>query len=512
LAESEARFHLAARAARDVVYDWKITSDEHFWSETLLSAFGYDPEQIETTNAWWAALIHPEDAPRVLGSLGRALEGTASAWSEEYRFRRSDGTYATVLDRGYVMRDDEERPVRLIGSMIDLSEHKALEAQLRQAQKMEAVGQLAGGVAHDFNNLLTVILSSITFMADDLSPDSKIRADLDEIHRAAYRAAELTKHLLAFSRKQVLRPRLLDVNKSVESVAGMLRRLLSADIALETKLDPAIWWVLADPGQLEQVLMNLALNARDAMPGGGLLRLRTENVVMDAHAAHTRHGLVGGAHVSLLVEDTGTGIDASILPKIFEPFFTTKGPGAGTGLGLATAYGIVKQSGGSISVDSEVGVGSRFTVLLPRSSSPNEADVHAGTAATQPIPAGDTILLVEDEATVRAAVRRMLDRFGYNVLEAGNGAEALRVFERSADRIDLLLTDVVMPGQGGRALAEQLVARRPQLRVLFMSGYTDDEILHRGLLQPDAAFLEKPVTMDHLARALRQVLDRGKTV
>jgi PAS domain S-box-containing protein len=508
LAESEARFHLAARAARDVVYDWKITTDEHFWSETLLSAFGYDPAQIETVNDdWWAALVHPDDAPQVLGSLRRALEGNASAWSEEYRFRRSDGTYATVLDRGYLMRDEEGRAVRFVGSMIDLSEHKELEAQLRQAQKMEAVGQLAGGVAHDFNNLLTVILSNATFIAEDLPADSRLRADLEEIHRAALRAAELTKHLLAFSRKQVLRPRLLDVNQSVESVAAMLRRLLSADIALETQLDPEIWPVRADPGQLEQVLMNLALNARDAMPDGGLLRLRTENVVIDT--SHTRHGISGGAHVSLIVEDTGTGIEPSILPKIFEPFFTTKGPGAGTGLGLATAYGIVKQSDGFISVDSKPGVGSLFSVLLPRSSPPDELDVHASAAAARHTPAGETVLLVEDEANVRAAVRRMLDRSGYTVLEAANGGEALHIFERSAERIDILLTDVVMPGQGGRALAEQLTARRPRLRVLFMSGYTDDEILQRGLLQPDAAFLEKPVTPDRLARALREALDRG---
>jgi CheY-like chemotaxis protein len=243
------------------------------------------------------------------------------------------------------------------------------------------------------------------------------------------------------------------------------------------------------------------------MPDGGLLRLRTENVVIDT--SHTRHGISGGAHVSLIVEDTGTGIEPSILPKIFEPFFTTKGPGAGTGLGLATAYGIVKQSDGFISVDSKPGVGSRFTVLLPRSDPLDEDDVHASAAAARHTPAGETVLLVEDEANVRAAVRRMLDRSGYTVLEAANGGEALHIFERSAERIDILLTDVVMPGQGGRALAEQLTARRPRLRVLFVSGYTDDEILQRGLLQPDAAFLEKPVTPDRLARALRQVLDRG---
>jgi two-component system cell cycle sensor histidine kinase/response regulator CckA len=269
--------------------------------------------------------------------------------------------------------------------------------------------------------------------------------------------------------------------------------------------------VRADPGQLEQVLMNLALNARDAMPDGGLLRLRTENVVIDARASHTRHGIIGGDHVSLLVEDTGTGIDASILPKIFEPFFTTKGPGAGTGLGLATAYGIVKQSDGFISVDSAPGAGSRFTVLLPRSGPPDEDEIHVNAAGARPVPAGETILLVEDEATVRVAVRRMLGRLGYTVLEAANGVEASDIFATSAERIDLLLTDVVMPGQGGRALAEQLTAQRPRLRVLFMSGYTDDEILQRGLLQPDAAFIEKPPTPDRLARAVRRVLDRGKT-
>jgi CheY-like chemotaxis protein len=374
---------------------------------------------------------------------------------------------------------------------------------------MEAVGRLAGGVAHDFNNLLSVIMSYSGMLLQELPVDNPIHGDIQEIQGAVERAAELTRQLLAFSRQQLLQPRRLDVNSHVLNVAKMLRRVIGEDIALETDLEQSMWPVDADPGQLEQVLMNLAVNARDAMPGGGTLRLSSANVTVDALQLRDRPGLVPGDYVSLGVEDTGVGIDPARLPQIFEPFYTTKEMGDGTGLGLATVYGIVKQSGGYIYVDSVPGRGSRFSVLMPRRG---ERAGEEGSGGARPaaaaLPRGrETILVVEDEAPVRVVVRRMLERLGYTVREAADGAQALAFVEASAERIDLLLTDVIMPEMHGRALAERLMTSEPGIRVLYMSGYTDDDILRRGLTQPGTVLLQKPFTPEELARAVREVLD-----
>jgi two-component system cell cycle sensor histidine kinase/response regulator CckA len=314
--------------------------------------------------------------------------------------------------------------------------------------------------------------------------------------------------LLAFSRQQLLQPRVVKPNDIVAAVATMLQRVLGEDIAIRTDLDPAAWFVYADAGQLDQVLMNLSVNGRDAMPHGGTLRLRTSNVRVDAVVEHERPGLAPGEYVMLTVEDTGTGIDATILPHLFEPFFTTKGPNKGTGLGLATVYGIVKQSGGYVYVDSVVGRGTRFSVYLPRHHSAND-DAPAQAAQTPPR-GSETILLVEDDGIVRPAVRRMLEQQGYTVHEAADGSQALRLAasaDARGERMDLVLTDVVMPVQGGRALGERLAVHWPRLRVLYMSGYTDDEILRRGLVVPGMEFLEKPFTPERLAEAVRRALD-----
>jgi PAS domain S-box-containing protein len=396
------------------------------------------------------------------------------------------------------------RVVGVFGIAKDLSAQRELEAQLRQAVKMEAVGRLAGGVAHDFNNLLTVIQSYGTFVAAELPEGSHLRADVDEVLKAADRAAALTRQLLAFGRRQMLQPRRLDVNQTVAAVAGMLRRLIGEDVALETACWGGVWPVYADPGQLEQVLMNLAVNARDAMPNGGTLRLRTANESFVVRPAGTHPALPAGDYVAIAVEDTGSGMGPEVLPHLFEPFYTTKEPGKGTGLGLATVYGIVEQSGGGIAVATTPGRGSRFTVLLPRSDAREDVAGRVSSA----VPGGDeTILLVEDEAKVRMAVRRMLERQGYTVREAASGAEALRLIDDADVRLDLVLTDVVMPELSGRAMAERIAVVRPGLRVLYMSGYTDDEMLRRGLTQPGTAFLEKPFTGERLARAVRDALD-----
>jgi two-component system cell cycle sensor histidine kinase/response regulator CckA len=436
----------------------------------------------------------------------------ASGESETFEEQLTVGGVArTFVSTRSIYRDGSGAAAGLIGIASDVTDIKRLEAQLRQSQKLEAVGQLAGGVAHDFNNLLTIITGHGAMLRSQLPADDESSADLDQVLAAADRASVLTRQLLAFSRRQLLQPRVTDLSQSVTLVADMLGRVIGEDITIRTELAPHAWPVLADPGQLEQVVMNLAVNARDAMPRGGTLIMRTENVEVDRVAAGERPGLTPGRYAALFVDDTGTGIEPDLLPHLFEPFFTTKGPGKGTGLGLATVYGIVKQSGGFIYVDSTPGQGSRFSIYLPRHA---ERAADETRPAAPPAPRGtETILVVEDDAGVRWAVRRMLERNGYSVLEAAGAAEALRhvadVGSRGA-HIDLVLTDVIMPEQSGRELVERLTADRPELRILYMSGYADDEILRRGLELSGAPLLEKPFTPDRLAEVVRRALDQPR--
>jgi PAS domain S-box-containing protein len=380
------------------------------------------------------------------------------------------------------------------------------EEQLRQAQKMEAVGQLAGGIAHDFNNLLTAILSYCELLLGEIRQGDPLRADIEQIRQAGQRAAGLTRQLLAFSRRQVLQPKLLSLNTVVESTDGMLRRLIGADIVLEIRSDPGLWHVLADPGQLEQVLVNLVVNARDAMPHGGRILVATENRELRAESPARGNGVRPGSYVALTVGDNGAGIDPANHARIFEPFFTTKEPGKGTGLGLSTVYGIVQQSGGHVTVESAPGRGSTFTILLPRHLGGEPAA--ASKVDRRRLPGGtETLLLVEDEAAVRSSARRLLERQGYTVLEARHGADALRIVEESGRHVDLVVTDLVMPEMGGKELAERLRAHRPALKVLFMSGYTEKAIAAGGVMPPHTGFVEKPFTVEQLMRRLREILD-----
>ncbi len=402
---------------------------------------------------------------------------------------------------------------RAWGTQRDITDLKRLEDQLRQAQKMEAVGRLAGGVAHDFNNLLTAILGSVELLLRELEPASPLRQDAAEIKKAGERAAALTRQLLAYSRRQVLNPEVLDLNRVVADMDRMLQRLIGEDVDLLTRPAPDLDAVRADRGQIEQVLVNLVLNARDAMPQGGKLTIETANVELDPGYVETHEGARAGAYALLAVSDTGSGMDAETTAHLFEPFFTTKEVGKGTGLGLATVYGIVKQSEGYITAYSEPGHGTTFKIYLPRAAAPGAA---SPTPPAPPAPQGkatargsETILVVEDEEAVRSLSRRALEASGYTVLAAADGPDAVRLLERYRGPIHLVLTDVIMPGMNGRELAQRLVQRRPGLRVLYMSGYPGDAIVHRGALEPGTAFLQKPFMPEDLARKVREVLDQG---
>jgi len=383
-----------------------------------------------------------------------------------------------------------------------------LEAQLLQAQKMEAVGRLAGGVAHDFNNLLTAILGYGNMVLSNLKEEDPLLAKVREIVKAGERAASLTKQLLAFSRKQVLQVKILDLNAAVADMEKMLHRVIGEDIELSAVVQDGLGQVRADPSQIEQVLLNLAVNARDAMPDGGRLTIETANVELKRPGLPSTPTIPSGRYVLLAMSDTGVGMDAEVRSHIFEPFFTTKEQGKGTGLGLATVYGIVQQSEGHIGVESEPGVGTRFEIYLPRVD--HEFVTQTETAIVGPLPrGGETILLVEDEQSVRDLAREVLESQGYTVLESASGASSLELAEGLMRPIDLLVTDVVMPGMGGRVLWENFARLQPNARVLFMSGYTDDAVLRHGILEPGVAFLQKPFTPGELVRKVREVLDSG---
>jgi two-component system cell cycle sensor histidine kinase/response regulator CckA len=452
--------------------------------------------------------MRPEEWPAV-----KAIQQGQISLNEMVTIEGPDGVQKIVLTSAVPLRSVGGEILGAIALSQDITERRAAEEalrrseeQLQQAQKMEAVGQLAGGIAHDFNKLLTGMLSYSDLILHELHQGDPIRADLEQIRHAAQRAAALTRQLLAFSRRQVLQPKIHSLNATIAELDGMLRRLLGADVELVSELVPGLWYVLADPSQLEQVLVNLVVNARDAMPGGGRVVITTTNVMLDAAAAERANGVRPGAYVQLSVRDTGIGMDVPTQARIFDPFFTTKETGQGTGLGLSTVYGIVEQSGGHIAVESAPGQGATFIIYLPRHAGPGIGVVP--TADRRGLPGGtETLLLVEDEAAVRSSARRLLERHGYTVIEARHGADGLRIVEQGGQKIDLVLTDLVMPEMGGRELVERLRVRHPELKVLFMSGYSQRAVSEDGTMPPATGFMEKPFTVEQLTQRLREILD-----
>jgi PAS domain S-box-containing protein len=468
-------------------------------NDAFLAMLGSSRDELLSTASGWNDLTPPEyrDRNRLAVSELRTT-GIAKPWEKEYTHK--DGHRVPVLVGVALLEASEGTCITYI---VDLSSRRLLEDQLRQAQKMEAVGQLAGGVAHDFNNLLTVILGHANMLVQSLPDREGLRESAEEIRDAGDRAAAMTGQLLAFSRRLVLAPALLDLNDLVANVERLLRRMIGEDITLATVLAADIGVVLADAGQLEQVLMNLAVNARDAMPDGGTLTITVAGETVSNQDQADAKGLAIGDYVTMVIADSGTGMTAETRTHMFEPFYTTKGVDHGTGLGLATAYGIVRQSGGNIGVASTRGAGATFTIYLPR------VDAVAATLPPRPAlvaraQATETLLLVEDEPAVRRLTRRMLEGRGYRVIEASAGAEALATARGHSGRIHLLLTDVIMPGMSGRELATQLLIERPGTRVVYMSGYPDDAVLRQDLGQ--VAFVQKPFTADNLAAKVREAI------
>jgi two-component system, cell cycle sensor histidine kinase and response regulator CckA len=504
LREQEERYRTIVEGVRDVIFalspEGTITS--------LNPAF-------ETITGWrrdeWVGrpferLVHPEDLPLAVELLGRVVRGDLRAVSQ---FRVS------TAKNDYRMGEFSATPQLLEGRLIgilgigrDVTERVQLEQQLRQAQKMEAVGRLAGGIAHDFNNILTAITGYSDLLLEDLRPTDAHHQDVAEIRKAADRAAGLTRQLLAFSRQQILQPSVIDVKTLVGDLHKMLGRLLGEDVELATRLATDTGRVKADPGQLEQVLMNLAVNSRDAMPHGGKLTLETSNVDLSEGYAADHYPAQPGPYVMIAVTDTGTGMSEETQAHMFEPFFTTKEKGKGTGLGLATVYGIIKQSGGFIWVYSELGQGTTFKIYLPRVQESANVAKEQAPAPARAAHGTETVLLAEDEAPVRAVARQVLERHGYTVLEAPSAEAALDIAARYSGAIHLLLTDVIMPGLSGRELANRLADLRPEARVIFMSGYTDDAVTRHGVLEPGLAYLQKPFTPDTLGQKVREVLDQ----
>jgi PAS domain S-box-containing protein len=500
----EELFRLITENAADMIAVVGIDGKRLYNSPSYEKILGYIPNEIEGTAGF--DQIHPEDREKVRKAAAEARR-TGIGQSVEYRMRHKNGNWLVLESMASTIVDKEGLVEKLIVVNRDITNRKQLEEQFRQVQKMEAVGRLSGGVAHDFNNLLGVIIGYGELVQEGLDAAQPLRSSVDEILKAGHRAASLTRQLLAFSRQQVLDPKVLDLNIVVKDMEKMLKRLIGEDVELRTELATGSTRIKADESQIEQVILNLAVNGRDAMPDGGKLTLSTSNFYMDANFIRRYPFPVNvGDYILLKVSDNGSGMDARTKARVFEPFFTTKEKGKGTGLGLSTVYGIIKQSNGYIDVSSEPGVGTSFEIYLPKVD--QAVDIATSAAAIASLHGSETILLVEDDPSLRVLAVHMLESCGYKVLEANSGAAALEISSRRDPRIDLLLTDVVMPGMSGRVLAEQILSHSPGIVVLYMSGYTGQTVGAHGVLAEGSNFLQKPFTREALARKIREILDR----
>jgi PAS domain S-box-containing protein len=503
LRQAEERMRFALEAAGVGVWDSDMRTGLVSFSRILEAQYGIAAGTFNGTLAAVFDSIHPDDRQSVRDSAERAARDGAD-FTVAYRAVWPDGSVRWMTGAGRILLGEDGVPVRAIGIAQDVTERHLLEQQFQQAHKLDAIGRLAGGIAHDFNNLLAIILGNCDLLLTTLEADTQPRLDVLAIRQAGASAAALTRQLLAFSRKQIIEPTVVDVNAVIEDMRQMFERLMGEDIRVVVSLAAGLAPITADRGQMEQVVMNLAVNARDAMPRGGIMTIETANVQLDAHYAHSHHGAVPGAYVMLSVTDSGAGMTADVQARLFEPFFTTKPAGEGTGLGLATVHGIVLRGGGTVEVYSEAGVGTSFKVYLRQCDHAELATAASPSAASR---AGrETVLVVDDLAGLRELAKRVLTPLGYTVLQAATADEALRLFEQEP-AIGLLLTDIVMPGASGTELAGWLSERRPALKILYMSGFAEQSMLQRGALGATVAFIHKPFTAERLAAKVRETLD-----
>ncbi|MCK5099577.1 MAG: transporter substrate-binding domain-containing protein [Desulfobacteraceae bacterium] len=509
LRESEERFDLAMKFANDGIVDWNIKTNEIYYSPGWKKMIGYEDHEIKNKPSEWKRLTKPEDIKASQKMLNEVLERKRERFEKEFKMLHKDGHWVDVLARANVIFDEKDKGIRLVGTHVDITDLKRMEAELRQAQKMESVGRLAGGVAHDFNNMLSVILGNTEMILEDADTANPFINNLQEIHKATKRSIDLTQQLLAFARKQTIAPKVLDLNKTIEGMLRMLRRLIGENIDLAWIPRKNLYTVKIDPSQIDQVMANLCVNARDSIKGVGKITIETNNISFDENYCHEHDGFKPGEFVMIAVSDNGCGMGTEILDNLFEPFFTTKDVSKGTGLGLATVYGIIKQNKGFINVYSEPDKGTSFKIYLP---------VHAGKvlkaqkqkAKKEALGGFETILLVEDEESILKMTTMMLERLGYSVLATSSPAKAIDSGEAHSGKINLLMTDVVMPEMNGRELAKKLLSRFPNLKCLFMSGYTANVIAHHGVLDEEVQFIQKPFSQQDLAIKVREVLDTDK--
>ncbi|HSH37502.1 MAG TPA: PAS domain-containing protein [Chthoniobacterales bacterium] len=502
---------MLAEATNDAVRDWSLTDGSLSWPQGLESLLGYKRSAAAGEIGFWQKHLHEDDRARTAASIRDALAGDAQRWSGEYRLRHANGNYLHLLERARIVRDGNGQAVRFIGSLMDITARKQLQDQVVRSQKMEAFGQLAGGVAHDFNNFLTTILGYSDLLLHELGVKGSTAKHINEIRGAAQRASNLTTQLLAFSRKHPLEPRVVEVNSVIMNLERSLLRLLGENISVECHLhrstQPA--HIKVDPNQLTQIILNLAVNARDAMPRGGKLTLGTGAFRVDgkAHPGGCPERLAPGEYVLISLTDTGAGLSDEAKDHLFEPFFTTKEDGESSGLGLATSYGIVRQSGGQMCVESQPGRGTMITIYLPRVPAPPAPGYKK--PGSKKLPTGtETILVVEDDVAVRHISVRVLRSLGYDVIEAASGDDAQRLISLDeSKKIDLLLTDLVMPLMGGRDFADWMTAASPTTKVIFISGYLDQSLHVTDQQDVGMFFLPKPFDPEQLAQKVRQALD-----
>ena len=504
-------FEILGRATNDAVRDWNVTRGALVWAGALESLLGSQRDAASNQIGFWFKQIHPADLAGVQASLYDAFNGATDRWIGEYRFRRHDGEYANILERALILRDSKGAAVRLVGTMMDVTTRRQLQDQARRSQRMEAFGQLAGGVAHDFNNFLTTILGYSDLLLSERAVKGRLEEQIKEIHDAASRASALTNQLLAFSRRQALELTVLEVNSVVQNLERSLLRLLGDHISIVCQLHHLKEGahIRVDPNQFAQIMLNLAVNARDAMPGGGRLTITTSTLEVGPGNSAPCPGanLPVGDYVLVAISDNGAGMSEEVKARLFEPFFTTKGEHRNSGLGLATSYGIVRQSGGHICVESAPGGGSTFRIFLPRVAPPPPAP-YRKPGQRQLATGSETILVLEDEVGVRHLAVRVLRKLGYEVLEAAHGDDAKRLFnKRGAPQVDLVLTDMVMPEMSGRDFADWLRQARPATKVVFISGYLEESFHPSDRRDPGMSFLAKPFSAEQLASKVRAVLD-----